>query len=237
MPACPNCNATFDNPRRIFCSRECKNKWHNDRQIWSERADREQHNARKKARYQADPETARQRMRDWRAANPGLQKEIERRNRIKNAENIKQQSAEWRARNREHLQDRSKLFHYETRKNTPWKHIMRSRFRDAIKRGIPFTLTDEWAAKKWTGRCELTDIPFALNNTSPGFYSPSIDKIKPELGYTPENCRFILLAVNSFKNTGTDADVFAAAKAILRYRDKVVTSESSTLKVISPGTR
>lgn len=93
---------------------------------------------------------------------------------------------------------------------------MRSRFRGALKDGLPFELTPEWAEARWTGRCELTGIPFDLTRSVSGFYSPSIDKINNDLGYLPHNCRFVLFAINAFKNNGTDDDMFNAAQLLLQ---------------------
>jgi hypothetical protein len=212
---CLQCPAPLVPGRRKFCSHKCAMNWHNERQVWSERADRERHNARKKNRYWEDPEAARARMQKWRDEHPDMQKVIERRNRVENAEAIKQQSAEWRERNREHLRDRAQLFHLQTRQKTPWKDILRSAFRRALEKGLPFDLTPEWAASRWTGQCEVTDIPFTLTNTKSGFYSPSIDKIEPLKGYVQGNCRFVLFSVNSFKGPGTDEDMLVVARAIM----------------------
>jgi len=154
-------------------------------------------------------------MRKWRADHPEMQKAIAHRHRIKHAQKVKDQSAKWRDANRAHLQDRAVLFYYQTREKTPWKHILRSRFRDALKRGIAFELTPEWAAERWTGRCELTNIPFDLTNFVPCFYSPSIDRIDNAKGYSTDNCRFVLLAINGFKSTGTDEDMLNAAKSLI----------------------
>lgn len=195
--------------------------WHNERQVWSERADRERHNARKKNRYWEDPEAARERMQKWRDEHPEMHQVHWRSNKVRNAIAIKEQSFQWRERNRENLRDRAKLFHHETRSKTPWKHILRSRFRDALKKGIPFELTAEWAAARWTGYCELSGIPFDLTNTVVGFYSPSIDKIDPEEGYLPDNCRFVLFSVNGFKSVGTDDDVLSVALALVENMSKI----------------
>lgn len=208
-------------------------KWHNAQQTWADRADRAVHNSRKKARYWEDPEAARERMRAWREANPELQREIEKRSESKNAIERRKQRGEWRERNREHLNDRSKLFHYQTRTETPWKHILRSAFRRANERELPFSLSPEWAKKAWTGRCALTDIEFQFT-PFPSFYSPSIDRIIPALGYTPDNSRFILLSLNAFKNTATDEEMFATARLLLSRQ--VVTSELVAAQVVSPET-
>jgi hypothetical protein len=211
MTNCLICSEPLPKGRKKFCCHQHAMKWHNDRQVWLERPDRELHNARKKA----TPELQAERMRVWRAAHPEAQKAIERRRRALHAEDLKQQNAKWREENREHLRDRSLVFHHETRRKTPWKHILRSRFRDALRRNIPFDLTPAWAEARWTGCCELTGIPFDLKRNVCGFYSPSIDKIDPTKGYLTDNCRFVLFSVNAFKNNGTDADMLNAAKCLV----------------------
>lgn len=211
MTTCKQCDGPLPPFRKKFCSQKCGQDWHNARQVWADRPDRELHNARKAA----DPAKNAERARKWRAANPEAQKAIEQRTRTRYAAEIRERAKHWRDENREHLRERSLLYHRQTRANTPWKHILRSRFRDALKRNIPFELTPQWAAARWTGRCELTGIPFDLTRNVVGFYSPSIDKIDPGKGYLPDNSRFILSSVNSFKGAATDFDMINAAKALI----------------------
>lgn len=221
MGNCLICSAELPKGRKKFCCQQHAMKWHNDRQVWLERPDRELHNARKKS----TPEQQAERMRAWRAKNPEAQKAIERRHREIHKPEIAADHAAWRAKNRAYVLERSAMIYYETRTKTPWKHILRSRLRDAMKRGIPFELTAKWAEARWTGCCELSGIPFDLTRSVVGFYSPSIDKIKAELGYLPHNCRFVLFSINAFKNNGTDADVFAACRAILERSAAQIISE------------
>jgi len=51
-------------------------------------------------------------------------------------------------------------------------------------------------------------------------YSPSIDRIDNSKAYTPDNCRFVLNCVNSFKHDGTDADIYRIAEALLLNRPR-----------------
>lgn len=98
----------------------------------------------------------------------------------------------------------------------PWRYVFQSRRLDARKRGIVFTLTDEWCAARWTGRCEVTGLNFVKNPRGRGPHplSATLDRIRPEDGYIPENCRFVLHAVNCMKGSDTDEQMFLIAGAI-----------------------
>jgi len=103
----------------------------------------------------------------------------------------------------------------KNRVETPQILLLVSSRTRAKKRNIPFALTVEWANSAWTGRCAVTGISFELG-TGRVMRSPSLDRIKPELGYVPENCRFVLWAVNTFKGTGTDTEMLEVAKAMVQ---------------------
>lgn len=44
--------------------------------------------------------------------------------------------------------------------------------------------------------------------------SLSIDRVKPELGYTQDNVRFILHCLNAMKGNGTDGQVLEICKLV-----------------------
>ena len=101
----------------------------------------------------------------------------------------------------------------------PWKYLFNSRRADARKKGLLFELDDNWAEARWTGRCEVTNIVFRQNGQKgPHPFSPSIDRIEPKLGYTKDNCRFVLWGCNAIKGTGTDSDMYEIALAISSVR-------------------
>lgn len=217
MIPCAHCQQPFQRRQgaQKFCSKKCSAGYHNSRQVWSERPDRERRNAAKIARYRADPETAANKMREWRAAHPEAQKAIEQRTREKNRDVLAKRNTVWREKNREYLKLASALWSMKTYQQTPWVHIFRARMRHALKRGLQFTITPEWCSARYVGKCELTSIAFQQVTYHGGFYSPSLDRIDPKEGYTPENCRFILFAINAFKNTATDEEMYTVAKALI----------------------
>jgi hypothetical protein len=101
----------------------------------------------------------------------------------------------------------------------PWCRLLGSAKNRAKKAGLPYDLTFEWAASRWTDHCEITGIKFRrlTGRLGPNAFSPSIDRIDNSLGYTQSNCRFILAGVNSLKNDGTDDEMISIAKAIVRW--------------------
>ena len=83
------------------------------------------------------------------------------------------------------------------------------------KTPVPFDLTIEWALERWTGRCEITGLPFEVRKVGgPNPFSPSIDRINADNGYTQDNCRFVLFGINALKGNGSDEDVAGIAHAL-----------------------
>jgi hypothetical protein len=201
---CPHCGVSFPKPptRQKYCSREC----------------------RAKANWTRNSEKLKKVFKEWY---------------IKNKDHDCRKAREYYHKNREHalqVRDEYRKTHLEAeclRKLTksvasaklfPWKNLLKSSFERSKVKNIPFDLTPEWAANRWTGFCEMTCLPFVLGAGSgvrgPRPYSPTIDKIDPLKGYTIGNCRFIIQAVNALKGSGTDEDVYRIAEALLANRSK-----------------
>lgn len=104
--------------------------------------------------------------------------------------------------------------HYRRRATTPWMPLVAAAKVRAKQRSIPFDLTYEWASVRWTGLCEISRLPFDTTQNLRHCYSPSIDQINPGKGYTQDNCRFVIWAINAMKGTNTDFDILTIAKAI-----------------------
>jgi hypothetical protein len=101
-------------------------------------------------------------------------------------------------------------------RNKPYLKIIRDSRARAKRKNVKFTLTRKWAEQVWTGNCQLTGIPFEEpNHKNAHAYSASVDRIDPDKGYVPENCRFILNCINSFKGKLSDEEVLNLAQALI----------------------
>ena len=125
--------------------------------------------------------------------------------------------ARWNARN----PGKSKAALRKRRAENPWYQSLFGCGQRARDNGLAYDLTTEWARQTYTGLCVLTTVPFIVSAQSPASksgirpYSPSIDRINPLKGYTQDNCRWVLSAVNSFKGEMSDAEMLTLAKALV----------------------
>src|SRR5689334_3183446 len=68
-------------------------------------------------------------------------------------------------------------------------------------------------------RCALTKLLFySLSGESYGPSRPSIDRLEHSGPYSRGNVRIVLIGVNSLRGTGTDADMYVIAEALLANR-------------------
>lgn len=123
----------------------------------------------------------------------------------------------------------SRQRYHRTRATSPWEPLITMAKVRAKQKKIPFNLTNEWGKRRWTEKCEVTGLRFTLGLSKRGPFSPSIDQIVPGSGYTTDNCRFVLWAINAFKATGTDEEMFLIAEAISRASVHVRNSANSSI--------
>ena len=132
------------------------------------------------------------------AANAETRREAARERRAKNAEAVNAKARQYRANNRaQHLA-------YE----------VQSRSR---KLGLPCDIDKEWVEERLhSGVCEMTGLRF--DSAKRSAQSPSIDRIDPRVGYTKQNCRMIVWALNrAMSNYGEDF-LIAMVKLVIAKR-------------------
>lgn len=214
---CPECGTPVPpirKGRRLFCSQSCRLKaWRRQRHA----NDPERVRAEWREAHQRNREKRLSRMKTYHASHREEHKTYmrERHQRIREEDNQRRLAHHYA--NQEQANQKRRKNDQMSRLTAPWKKLLRGAARRAAKKNVPFFLTERWASNRWTGQCEVTGLPFSLGQrgSGPKRLSPSIDRIVPELGYTPENCRFVLWQVNAFKYDGTDAEMLEIARAIV----------------------
>jgi hypothetical protein len=91
-----------------------------------------------------------------------------------------------------------------------WSRWSLNQIRDRAKRrGIPFNLEPEDLSPPVL--CPVLHVPIVYGGTSGEMFAPTVDRLKPELGYTKGNVCVISRRANSIKNDATSAEVQAVA--------------------------
>lgn len=137
--------------------------------------------------------------------------------REKNKDAIKDYAKEYYNNNKERFRQNSSAYSSRVKKERPWIMVLQCAKRRALDKGIEFSLTKEWAASIWTGKCALSGLEFIVDESGipgPKPFSATVDKIIPALGYIPSNCRFILSCVNNFRGTLGDEEMYRVAEAL-----------------------
>lgn len=151
---------------------------------------RREYHRNKQREYRADPErnaelNARRRER---AALPEIR------------ERVAAYSKAWREQTTENGLTKSIEWQRARRRKKPVDYLLFDAKRRAVKKGVPFSIGDAERARLEgavaAGVCEVTGLALVKLDGTRNPYSPSIDRIEPELGYVDGNVRIVAWALN-----------------------------------------
>ena len=97
----------------------------------------------------------------------------------------------------------------------------------AKKSGIPFDLKPEDITIPYT--CPVLGIPIQFSDTDSRHNSPSLDRLVPELGYTPGNVLVVSWLANDIKRNFNPVDIVTVGEF---YRKLAVTRAAETVTVV-----
>jgi len=125
-------------------------------------------------------------------------------------------SAKYRSENRDRLNARSRDYSFENRDairarqaadriNNVEKHLLNSALKRARSKNLPFNLDQSDIIVPEI--CPVLDIPIKKGTGKVSGNSPTLDRIKPELGYVKGNVVVISHKANSIKSNATSDEI------------------------------
>ena len=105
----------------------------------------------------------------------------------------------------------------------------------ARQKGLEFTITSDWVRERLErGVCEVTGEPFIYGRgMARGPNSPSLDRIDPSKGYTPDNTRVVIWAYNAAKQDFTEQQFLYVCYVLAKLALHVDTSSQPTHNSVS----
>ena len=95
----------------------------------------------------------------------------------------------------------------------PSRLLYNNAYTRAKTKSLPLTITQEWVQTKLDQNyCEVTGLPLGRSNTP---FAPSLERVIPSQGYTPENTKLVVWIYNRAKGSGTHEDVLRLAEALI----------------------
>lgn len=110
-------------------------------------------------------------------------------------------SKQWRQENPEKF----KVYRKAWESKSPEYIMYHNAKRRAKEFGLVFEL--DWKLLKTPDKCPVLGIPLCRGTKTSSEFSPSLDRLVPELGYTQDNVRIISSKANRIKSNSTVSDL------------------------------
>jgi hypothetical protein len=183
-----------------------KEKYNEYMRTWAAK-NKERISAARKARYAANPEKKREWQKRWYDKN---REEIRARSKLRyrteTGNLVRAQVKQWREDNPEKVKATNKRYY----RNKRLEAVLWLARRRAEKSKLPFTITkSDITVPKC---CPYLQVPFSVE----GDYVPTLDRIKPELGYVPGNVIVVTKRANRIKNNATWEELLKIGKNLRR---------------------
>lgn len=144
-------------------------------------------------------------------------KALGRRHYLMHREKMLERQKQYRIENSETWKQKSRNHHASVKGRA--RSLFNAARRRSTDRNYEFTIDLEWIETRISaGKCEITGLPFSLETRVSGHrnpYAPSLDRRDNSKGYTKENCRIILWALNmGFADWGQETYIKIARRLI-----------------------
>lgn len=123
-----------------------------------------------------------------------------------------------------------------------WYKAASRTMHNAQRKGVPFGFESRAEMALYlrhiaTPNCPVFDVPFTSGvDKKPTRFSPSVDKIVPELGYVPGNIQIISYRANTMKSDANPSQLFKFAVWAIKHTMKLW-GRDKTLKLLEEGLR
>jgi hypothetical protein len=129
---------------------------------------------------------------------------------LRNRDKYLEQNRIWRENNRDHKNKISREYYYKDKDENVEKYLLKYAKLRAKQKNLPFDLELEDIVIP--DKCPIMDVKFDRGNKK---YSPSIDRIEPELGYIKSNIQIICTLANQMKWNSTKEELIQFCKGVL----------------------
>ena len=168
----------------------------------------------RKIYYQENKEARRERNREY-----GIQYRRE------NKETLSDKAKTYYQKNKEFYQECSKIYYQEKKETIPHRanRMKHSAKYESKKRNIIFNISSKDIEELWPedNKCPALGVNFTMQGKNGGSnYSPSLDRIVPELGYIKGNLQIVSFLANRIMSSATPDQVIQVGNYFKKITEK-----------------